>query len=143
MKERPFQLVLDTNVIMTGFRSNRGASYKLLSLLDDKRWNINLSVSLVLEYETILKRQQQSLELSPLEIEQAIEDICSIANLHSIFYTWRPTAHDPNDDFIIDLAVKCQADFLITYNEKDFKGISSFGIRVVTPKQFLEIVGEL
>jgi putative PIN family toxin of toxin-antitoxin system len=143
MKERPYQLVLDTNVIVAGFRSNQGASYKLLSLLNDSRWQINLSVSLVLEYEAILKRQQNSLTLSPLEIEEAIEDICSIANLRSIFYTWRPTANDPDDDFIVDLAVKCQADFLITYNKKDFASVSSFGIQVIDPKQFLEIVGEL
>jgi putative PIN family toxin of toxin-antitoxin system len=138
MNERPYQLVLDTNVIVAGFRSNQGASYKLLSMLNDRRWQINLSVSLVLEYETILKRQY-----SPLEIEQAIEDICSIANLRSIFYNWRPTANDPDDDFIVDLAVNCQADFLITYNNKDFVNVSSFGIQVINPKQFLEIVGEL
>jgi predicted nucleic acid-binding protein len=107
-------------------------------MLNDRRWQINLSVSLVLEYETILKRQY-----SPLEIEQAIEDICSIANLRSIFYNWRPTANDPDDDFIVDLAVNCQADFLITYNNKDFVNVSSFGIQVINPKQFLEIVGEL
>ncbi|MGC1309904.1 MAG: putative toxin-antitoxin system toxin component, PIN family [Phormidesmis sp.] len=143
MNAKPYQIVLDTNVIVTGFRSNRGASYKLLSILNDERWQINLSVSLVLEYEAVLKRQQSSLNLSLLEIDQAVEDICSIANLRSIFYTWRPMSRDPDDDFLVDLAVKCQADFIVTYNGKDFTNISNFGIRVVTPKQFLEIVGEL
>ena len=142
MNQRPYQLVIDTNVLVAGLRSNQGAAYKLLSILNDERWQINLSVSLVLEYEAVLKRQHEMLSLSHLEIEHTIEDICAIANLRSIFYTWRPTALDPGDDFLIDLAVKCQADFLITYNKKDFKGISNFGIRVITPQQFLEIVGE-
>jgi hypothetical protein len=29
---RPYQIVLDTNVLLAGLRSNRGASYKLLTL---------------------------------------------------------------------------------------------------------------
>ncbi len=143
MKGGVYQLVIDTNVVVSALRSSKGASYRLFSILDDSRWRINLSVGLVLEYEAVLKRQQKAIALSAMEIEQTIEDICSIANLHSIFYRWRPTASDPNDDFLVDLAVKCQADFVITYNSKDLVNINDFGIRVVTPKQFLEIVGEL
>ena len=143
MDVKPYQLVIDTNVIVSGLRSSRGASYKLLSILNNDRWQINLSVGLVLEYEAVLKRYQASLGLLSTEIDEVVEDICSIAKLHSIFYIWRPSAKDPNDDFLIDLTVKCQADFLITYNSKDFVGIGNFGIRVVTPKEFLEIVGEL
>ena len=52
-------------------------------------------------------------------------------------------AGDPDDDFLIDLAFKAQADFIITYNQKDLKAIERFGIQVITPKQFLQIVGEI
>jgi len=31
----------------------------------------------------------------------------------------------------------------ITYNLSDFKGIEKFGIQAITPKAFLEMVGEL
>ncbi len=76
----------------------------------------------------MLKRYRASLGLSEIEVDQVVEDICSIAELHTIFYIWRPSVQDPDDDFLVDLAVKCQADFLITYNERDFTGISNFGI---------------
>jgi predicted nucleic acid-binding protein len=56
---------------------------------------------------------------------------------------WRPIARDPDDDFLVDLAVKARADFIITYNLKDLRPATQFGIRVVEPKLFLEIVGEL
>jgi len=130
----PYQLVIDTNVIVSGLKSSKGVSYKLLSILNDDRWRINLSVGLVLEYEAVLKQYQTSICLSPTAIDQVVEDIRSIAKRHPIFYTWRPSAQDPDDDFLIDLAVKCQADFLITYNRKDFVGAKSFGIQVITPK---------
>ena len=72
-----------------------------------------------------------------------IEAVTAIANKRSIFYLWRPSASDPDDDFIIDLAVESEADFIITYNQKDFQAAEKFGIRVVTPKKFLQHVGEI
>ena len=61
----------------------------------------------------------------------------------NIFYLWRPSASDPDDDFIIDLAVESEADFIITYNQKDLQAAEKFGIYVVTPKEFLQHVGEI
>ena len=60
----PLQLVIDTNVLVAGLRSKRGAAFRLLSVLNDARWQINLSVALVLEYEEVLKRESAALQLS-------------------------------------------------------------------------------
>ncbi|ARV57476.1 putative toxin-antitoxin system toxin component, PIN family [Nostocales cyanobacterium HT-58-2] len=140
---RPYQIVLDTNVLLAGLRSNRGASYKLLTILNDTRWQLNISTALIFEYEEILKREKDQLTLSDEDIDNVIEAICAIANRCSIFYLWRPTASDPDDDFIIDLAVESEADFIITYNQKDLQTAEKFGIRVVSPKEFLQHVGEI
>ncbi len=51
-------------------------------------------------------------------------------------------ASDPDDDFLIDLAVEAQADFIISFNKKDLKQVERFGIVVLTPKEFLQRVGE-
>ena len=134
---KPYQIVLDTNVLLSGLRSSHGASYKLLTILNDSRWQLNISTALVFEYEEILKREKAQTGLSDEDIDDVIEAICVIANKRSIFYLWRPSASDPDDDFIIDLAVESEADFIITYNKKDF------GIYVVTPKEFLQHVGEI
>lgn len=139
----PYQLVLDTNVLVSGLRSNRGASYKLLTILNDRRWQLNVSTTLIFEYEEILKREKEQLGLSDEDIDNVIEAICRIANKCSIFYLWRPIARDPDDDFLIDLAVECQADFIITYNQKDLQDAKKFGLRVVSLKEFLQIVGEI
>lgn len=139
----PLQIVLDTNVMVSGLRSQRGASYKLLQMLDDQRWQINLSTSLLLEYEDVLKRPGMIPGLSFAAIDTLIDGICAIANRHSIFYLWRPLASDPNDDFLLELAVHARADFLITYNKRDLRGASLFGIELATPKEFLQQVGEL
>ncbi|KYC37852.1 DNA-binding protein [Scytonema hofmannii PCC 7110] len=140
---RPYQIVLNTNVLLAGLRSNRGASYKLLTILNDTRWQLNISTALIFEYEEILKREKDQLTLTSKEIDDVIEAICAIANRCSIFYLWRPLARDPDDDFLIDLAVEARVDFIITYNQKDLQAAEKFGIRVVSPKEFLQHVGEI
>jgi putative PIN family toxin of toxin-antitoxin system len=139
----PYQIVIDTNVLVAGLRSTQGASYKLLTVLKSPKWELNVSTGLILEYEAVLKRPQTGTFLSFAGVDRVIDDICSLANHHSIFYMWRPIARDPDDDFLVDLAVKAQANFIITYNLKDLRLATQFGIRVVEPKLFLEIVGEL
>jgi putative PIN family toxin of toxin-antitoxin system len=139
----PYQIVLDTNVLIAGLRSQRGASYKLLTLLNDERWQVNVSAALVFEYEEILKREMAQLGLSLQDVDDLLNGICAIANQRNIFYLWRPIASDPDDDFLVELAVEAQADFIITYNQRDLRGATAFGIQVVTPKQFLRQVGEI
>ena len=139
----PYQIVIDTNVILAGLRSNKGASYKLLSLLNDQRFQINISATLIFEYEAILKREEQKIGLTNEDIDEIINGICHLSNHHEIFYIWRPLAKDKDDDFLLDFALKCQAQFIISYNDKDLKPIEKFGISILTPKQFLQLLGEI
>ncbi|WP_235082875.1 PIN domain-containing protein [Chlorogloeopsis fritschii PCC 9212] len=42
----PYHIVLDTNVLLAALRSSRGASYKLLTILNDSHWQLNVSTAL-------------------------------------------------------------------------------------------------
>lgn len=137
-----YQVVIDTNVVVAALLSSRGASHRLLRLVGDPRWQINLSVPLVLEYEQTLKRVCGGGALSGADIDSVVHFLCASANLRPIFFLWRPFLPDPKDDFVLELAVESRADFLITFNARDFAGAERFGIRVVSPKEFLAIIGE-
>lgn len=140
---KQYQIVIDTNVILAGLKSSTGASFKLLNLMNDSRFNLNISATLIVEYEDVLKRNNLDLGLTFETIERFIDGICSMANHHEIFFLWRPLSTDPDDDFIIDLAMKSQSDFIISYNEKNLKNIRKFGIDILNPKQFLQLLGEI
>jgi putative PIN family toxin of toxin-antitoxin system len=137
-----YQIVIDTNVLVAGMLSNRGASHRLLRMVGDDRWRINLSVPLVLEYEQTLKRVCGGQSLSDDDIDRILEFLCASADLRPIFFLWRPFLPDPKDHFVLELAVESRADFLVTFNAKDFVGAERFGIRSVTPQQFLAIIEE-
>lgn len=138
-----FQVVLDTNVLLAALRSRRGASYRLLSLIGNDRWQLNLSVPLLLEYEDVLKRDGVGSTLTPEDIDNVLDFLCASANLRNIFYLWRPTLRDPKDDFILELAVESNCDFIVTFNIKDFVGSEDFGLVAVTPREFLQQMGEI
>src|SRR5260221_2792809 len=64
-----YQVVIDTNVLVAGLLSNLGASHRLLRLVGDHRWRINVSVPLILEYEQTLKRVCPAATLSGSDID--------------------------------------------------------------------------
>ncbi len=138
-----YGIIIDTNVLLTALCSSAGASYRLLSLIDAKKYEVSVSVPLLIEYEDVLKRNKKKLNLSTGEINDILDYICLIANKHKIFYLWRPFLRDPKDDLVLELAVEASSSFIVTYNKKDFKDVDQFGIRLVTPKEFLQIIGEI
>jgi putative PIN family toxin of toxin-antitoxin system len=137
------QIVLDTNVVVSALRSQKGASYKLLMLIGKASFEINLSVPVLLEYEDATKRLLGRIALTEQEIDDILDYLCEMANRRDVFYLWRPFLKDPKDDMILELAVSAQSEIIITYNQKDFVGVEQFGIEVMTPKEFLERIGEL
>lgn len=137
------QIVIDTNVMVSGLRSRRGYSFRLLSLVGTGRFEINLSVPLVLEYEEVLYEQESELSVSREVVEDVINFHCATANRHQIYFLWRPLLGDPDDEMVLELAVKAGCDYIVTYNKTDFRGVESFGIRAIEPGSFLKEIGAI
>jgi putative PIN family toxin of toxin-antitoxin system len=127
-------IILDTNVLVAALKSSRGASFRLLSLLEQDLFTVHVSTPLVTEYEAVLKRGITA--LSAEEIDDVIDYLCTIAVRNKIFYLWRPALKDPDDDFVLELAVKANAT-IVTWNVDDFKQAARFGLAVMTPRDFI------
>lgn len=135
------EVVLDTNVLVAGLRSRRGASFEVLSLVNSQRFGINLSVPLVLEYEDVLLRPETGIPLSREAVADVLDYHCAVARHHRIFFLWRPYLKDPRDDLVLELAVKAGCQFIVTFNQRDFVGCERFGIEALTPGEFLRRIG--
>jgi len=137
------RVVVDTNVLVAGLRSRRGASFRLLSEVGKGRFEMALSVPLVLEYEDALLRLRHSdvTRLNQGDVDALLDYFCSVAHLQQIFYLWRPILPDPKDDLLLELAVAARCQSIVTFNRRDFAGVDKFGVSVVEPGPFLSGLG--
>ncbi|MFC2172488.1 putative toxin-antitoxin system toxin component, PIN family [Acidobacteriota bacterium] len=136
-------IVIDTSVLISALLSRRGASYLLLSLIDDKRFDIHLSVPLVIEYESVAKRKSRSIGLTHAEIDDIIDYLCSVGRAHRVHFLWRPFLRDPGDDLVLEVAVEAECEYIVTHNVRHFAEVDRFGVKVVTPAEFLRIIGAI
>jgi putative PIN family toxin of toxin-antitoxin system len=134
------KVIIDTNVLIAALRSRRGASFRVLEMVGRENFEIALSVPLVLEYEEVAKRHARSIGLRHSEIDVILDYLCSVADRRGIFFLWRPVLKDSQDDMVLEVAVEAGCDFIVTHNVRDFDGAERFGIRVVTPSNFLRLL---
>jgi len=109
----------------------------------DRRWGINVSTALVLEYEAVLKREIHRQGKDIAMIDRFIDDLVSAADRYPVFYLLRPWLKDADDDFILELAFSSSADHILTYNTRNFRHAEIFGVSTITPKEFLKKIGEI
>ena len=134
-------VVIDTNVWISALISKDGVSREVIrwALLD--KIAPQISTTLFLEYEDVMKREkiQALCSLTIQEQEELFQAFLSTCKWNEIFYLWRPNLTDEGDDFLIELAVASNSSVIITDNIKDIEcGELKFDIEVLTPKQFIE-----
>ncbi len=130
-------MVIDTNVVIAALKSKRGAAYKLLISLANDTYKPNISVPLFIEYESVAKRAGMVNGLTEQEINAVLDYILSKSSIREIFYLWRPYLKDPKDDLVLEIAVESQSKYIITFNIRDFNGVEKFGIKALTPQEFM------
>jgi predicted nucleic acid-binding protein len=128
--------VLDTNVVVAALRSRRGASFRVLSEIGRGRFEFVLSVPLLVEYEDALARARPP-EIGLGDISAFLDYLCSEAHLQKIFFLWRPHLPDPKDDMVLEAAVAGNCEAIVTHNRRHFEGVATFGVKILTPFEFL------
>ena len=126
-------VVVDTNVLVAAFRSSLGASYRLLQAIEGRQWRPVISPALALEYESVLKRGAEDWGVSLGDVDDFTEYLCSRARLVQIYFRWRPMLPDPDDDRILEVAVRTGSP-IVTFNVRDFRGSGSLGYQNNEPR---------
>lgn len=133
--------VLDTGVLVAALRSSRGASRQLLLAALDRRFELLLSVPLMLEYEAVLTRHEHlaASGLTTADVEGILDDLAVVAKPVRLAFRWRPRLSDPNDDMVLETAMNGSADAIVTFNRRDFQEASrSLNCAVILPASALQ-----
>lgn len=129
------RLVLDTNIIVSAFRSRRGASNVLLQIIEKQRIKPLCSTTLFLEYEAVLSRAEtRAITGHGLDDVKAIMNaLAALCEPVDISFTVRPMLPDADDEMVLETALNGLADAIVTHNVRDFKPALALGIEVVKP----------
>ena len=134
------RVVFDTCVLVAAARSRRGASYALVSSIPAEEFQLCLSVSLYMEWQQVLTREEN---LSPgRTVEDArsyLHYLAGQSHLQEIHFLWRPFLRDANDDMVLELAFAAGCRYLVTHNVKDFHGAEQLGVTAISPREFLKL----
>ena len=137
------RVVLDTNVVVAALRSRRGAAAAVLLGAGTGQFEFCISVALFFEYESALKRPESGVVLPLAAIDDILDHLAAVGHQQEVFFLWRPILPDPADDHVLEVAVAGRCDAIVTYNRRDFRGAERFGVRIVSPPEFLvELRGE-
>ena len=123
-------------MIVAALRSDTGASRQLLLAALNQRFELLLSVPLVLEYESVLIRPQHLVAcgLSSAEVGRVLDDLSAVAKPVRLAFRWRPMLSDPDDDMVLETAINGSADAIVTFNQRDYAaGIKGFNCAAILP----------
>lgn len=130
------------NVIVAALRSNAGASRQLLLFALRKRFELLLSVPLMLEYEAVLKRPEhlRAGGATRANIDAILAALAAVGIPVTPSFSWRPELTDPADEMVLEGAVNGLADLIVTFNVAHFRQAAPrFGIRVIRPPEALSM----
>jgi putative PIN family toxin of toxin-antitoxin system len=129
-------IVIDTNVLVAGLRSNRGWAYQVLARIGGEMFEHCVSVPLLLEYEEVLKRNSAELGLALPEIESLLDHLAETGRKSLIYFQVGPVTPDQDDEMVLELAIAARADRIVTFNVRHFAEAPRFGVIACTPIAF-------
>jgi len=135
-------VTLDTNVLLMGLHSSKGASFQIFKLIRQSEIQLALSIPVFKEYEAFLLRPSSldDLGLDTADVGGFLDGITVLAFPFDIHCPMRPNLGGENDNMFVDLAFASSSDYLVTSNIRDFSisaelKLDSFDL--VTPAAFI------
>ncbi|HEX4073855.1 MAG TPA: PIN domain-containing protein, partial [Candidatus Acidoferrales bacterium] len=99
--------VLDTDVLVAAFRSAAGASRQVLEAARARRFQLLLSVPLMLEYESVLTRPENlaASGASKEDVSAVLDELASVGKRVELMIRIRPMLPDPDDEMVLETAI--------------------------------------
>jgi uncharacterized protein len=137
--------VLDSSVLVSAFVTPHGSVVRLLREPIRSRYELCLSEAILAETaETLLRksRLRRYATYADEDVRAFIRVLLTQAEMVPDPTPVRVVANDPDDDPIVAAAVAAKADYLVTGDRAHLLPIGEYqGIRIISPRTFLEILG--
>jgi uncharacterized protein len=135
------KVVFDTNVIVSAALYEESLPALLLSLGLEDKVRFFVSPALFNEYERVLKRPR--FKLGHKGIAALLEKILKKTMMVTPARELKILTIDKTDNRILECATKAKVDFVITGNKRHFPFEEFKGVKIVTPREFIDRISEL
>jgi len=135
------RVVLDTNIIISGLYSKRGASHQLLQAAISGDLIFVISPLVAFEYEGKVdqKIEQGFLKASREDYRGILDTLFAAAIVVWQPVQIRPILSDSTDDKILECAISGDCTHIVSFNKKHFPSAITgpYGVKVMTAGEFL------
>ncbi len=132
------RVVIDTNVLVSGLLSADGPCGRIVALLAEEVFVLCLDGRILGEYEEVLPRPQ--FRIDPEDVGDALE----LIRLQAERFTPLPLPADlpdPDDLPFLEVAAAAEA-ILVTGNTRHFPKSACGSVRVLSPRDLLEVLSQ-
>jgi uncharacterized protein len=133
------KIVLDTNVLVSGLLAPFGTCGEIVRMLTTDEIELCVDARILLEYHEVLHRPK--FDIDPHKVDVVIEYIQNISDFHATRPLDSPLPNEDDNPFL-EVALSSAAECLVTGNLKHFPMRYRAGVRVLSPKQFLDELRE-
>jgi putative PIN family toxin of toxin-antitoxin system len=132
-KSKRIKVIIDTNLFISFLIGKQLKSLK--ELLIDSRIKLIFAEQNIQELKIVSQRPKFNKYFNVDKLDDLIDLIYIIGQVF-IIDSIPNVCHDPKDNFLLELALKGRADFLVT-GDKDLLNLNSYkGTKIITPKEF-------
>ena len=133
------KVVLDTNNLISALGWKEGNSRKILELCIFGKHKLIESADLIKEFISVISRPKFNF-INEEEKNQFLVFLLQISTLVEPKIKLNVIKDDPKDDIVIECAVEGKVDYIISGDQHLLKLKEFKGIKIVTAKDFLEII---
>ena len=130
---------MDTNVLVSGLLSPHGRPGTVVDLVSSGAHRICFDGRILAEYRDVLSRPRLAL---PQESVETVLARLVRNGFRLVANPLRVQLPDPDDQPFLEVGVAASADYLVTGNQKHFPIELCRGIAVVSPREFLDAIGD-
>lgn len=134
------RLILDTNVLVSANIQRSYPYYVVDRVLADPKLVLCISEQLFAEYVEVLNREKFAKFPDFHSRAQTMLSDIETYGVKFITTTKVEVIGDEPDNRLLELAETCGADYLVTGNENDFTMAEYKGTKIVSPKEFFELL---
>ena len=130
------RIVLDTNVLLSGLLSPSGPPGSIVQLITAGAVRICYDARILVEYRQVLLRP--AFPFADVQVESLLDQLQADGDLVAALLLVERLP-DPEDEVFLEVALSGNAQCLVTWNLKHFPEQNLQGVRVASPREFLEL----